>query len=260
MKNLLTFTTLLMVINFLPAQNSIDVYKPDLKEIGVSFQASGLQGLLDSPFSEVFDKTVLSLKYVKSDRLYYTLGLGFDINTSKSETKDSLFSFSSKLLNTITEKTSQSKISIIPGIEYHFGGTPRLDPYLGANLPIKYISSEVKTNTNETNGVNSDNKVISSKIEDVISNPGGFGFGLGLLVGFNYYLTDRFSIGLEYRIGFDWEKTGGSEKTTHKESINNAGTISNSSYENTNYSSESSFKGINNGILGLNVLYFFGEK
>lgn len=262
MKKLHVFLALMFILlieNVLLGQTA-EIVKPDFSEWGVSFRAIGIGALKDAPFSQAFDTASLNIKYTKNERIFYRLGLGVESSSKKTEKRDSTGQFASKNYTVKTTSESKTSFSIAPGLEYHFGGSKRLDPYVGVEIPVKLIGGKTEKDEIRTEGNGFDGKSNSFNSLNETFTPGGFGFGIGLLVGFNYFVTERFALGLEYNINFDWVSEGGETKNSSKTVYDVGGTITNYTDESTSFSKETNIKGNNRGILGLNIVYFFGEK
>lgn len=108
---------------------------------------------------------------------------------------------------TLVEVDSTEKrfdISFSLGVEKHLGNTKRLDPYLGGEIVVGAVG---KTK------VNADTKITDATgtgtIQRIINQDGGVTLGVNLIAGFNYFFSERISIGAEYNLGYMTSKMGG---------------------------------------------------
>ncbi len=89
------------------------------------------------------------------------------------------------------EKVTSSTIIFSPGVEKHFAGTEKLSPYAGAELSISSGKDEYKTKTSS--------------------------FGLGIIIGADYYFVPSVYVGGEISYGFSSSTTtpdGGGKSTS----------------------------------------------
>lgn len=120
--------------------------------------------------------------YVASDKIKIRLGVGFGVNKSASE---------SGIGETWQKNTSRtSLLTINPGFTYSFAGTPKLEPYIGAELGFGTTASKDVVETTNS-------KVTSKNIAGVFNT-----FSLAGLTGFNYYFAKNIFIGAEINLGF----------------------------------------------------------
>jgi hypothetical protein len=82
-------------------------------------------------------------------------------------------------------------LSIAPGIEKHFAGTNRLSPYIGADLPIGFMTS--KYENEEVTIKNAHNRYGAERAY--------FNVGLRGLAGVDFYVAPRFYLGFEVGTG-----------------------------------------------------------
>ncbi len=103
------------------------------------------------------------------------------------------------------QKISGFSFGLGAGLEKHIETTAsKVDPFLGAEVMFAMLSGVKSTTTVDVNSENS----TSNYINDVVY-PGGIGFSLNLLGGFNYFFSDNISIGGEVGLGFDMMNSGG---------------------------------------------------
>lgn len=213
---------------------------------GVSFDLSGLINniSLNSLKDDEGNNAVLLRHYVSDE---YAVRLGFGLNSFNQQDNEVS---NDGPLEIATETTSrQTSFYIAPGIEKHFLNARRLDPYIGANLGFGIIGKPrytEKTTSTDTIGVS------TFDLDSLID--GGFTFGLNVLAGFNYFVSDKFSIGAEYRFGYNYRRSGGDYSTVIIETP-----VSGSSTTTRNIGSIRSSQGgfLVNSTAGITLSYFF---
>jgi len=181
-----------------------------------------IDGLIDNinltSTSTGYGQNILFAKYYLKDDIVLRAGFGFDLNNSKRETADS----SGVFLVEVDSLTSNYNINISGGIEKHLSASRRLDPYVFSQMDITFIG---KTKTE------SETRLISSagtnKTERTIKRDGGLAFGIQAGGGFNYFLTERFSIGTELAFKIQYVKLGGTISDNTITSVTNGNPISN---------------------------------
>jgi hypothetical protein len=228
------------------------MHKPGAGEFGVGIRAIGLKGLI---WENNFIGQSIQFRKVQSPTLVLRGDLTLEFTNEKTSNKDV---FSTGGFAYTENRQRDFTIGIAPGVERHFEGSKRLDPYIGAALPLAFIGRSQTTNIDDFEAADGD--YAKQTVER--STPGGFGFGLDGLVGVNYFAFNRLSIGIEYRFGFSFVNVGGEEKTktTVKEVQNGGPEMTTTTETSGDESSESvTFFG-NKGVLGLNLIFYFGSK
>lgn len=122
----------------------------------------------------------LNFNYSLSDETTLRLGFGFNVNKeagTNAEERDF--------------HTTNSALSIKPGIVHSFTGTDRLEPYIGAEL-LFGMGSKC-----EFNEVEVEDKVVETETKS--RNPF---FGANAFTGFNFYVAKDLYIGAEVGLGF----------------------------------------------------------
>ncbi len=169
--------------------------------LGVGLEVSGLiANTRFSPVQDPFDNSQVFARYVKSDALTLRFGLGFSGGSSKTLVTDSV----GAALQNFDSTNSQFNGSILFGIEKHFETNNRLDPYIGAEVLLGRIGNtkiRSKLSLEDTTGI-----FRSQTDEDYL---GGIQFGIGGLVGFNYFVAKQFAIGAEYSLSYQHTSVGG---------------------------------------------------
>lgn len=140
-----------------------------------------------NPFTDkgaYLENGVLNGKYDFNSKWAVRVGLGWNA-TSTTDASD-------------IDGTNNS-FSIIPGFVYSFSGTPRFTPYIGGELSCGFGKKEYD-----------DNETAKST-----------SFGIHAFTGMNYYFAQHLYVGVEFGIGYDYEKETtytyvGSVKTSSK--------------------------------------------
>ena len=147
-------------------------------------------------------------------RLFQTKKLAFRLNTNIN------YTFSSEVTqeedNTIDQlelkdKNSSFEVHLKPGIEKHFKGTDRLSPYVGAELNIEIKTSKLKSQYQSGTDVYYQETI--NQLDD-----DGFTFGAAIVSGVDYYIVQRFYLGLELSYGINYFRAS---QTEYKDSAPN---------------------------------------
>jgi hypothetical protein len=182
-------------------KNEKEVVKYDARDWGVSFNLTGLinSTRLESMSDSYGNPAIQIRKFINQKT---AIRAGFGINTFNADvnTVDSV--------NT-TQVTADSSyrravVYIAPGMEYHFEGTKRLDPYVGFAVFLGVVSKEkmdVSVSSVDTTG--------TATLTRNYDLPGGLSFGSSIIIGFNYFISDKLSLGAEYQFGGQMMRTGG---------------------------------------------------
>jgi hypothetical protein len=104
----------------------------------------------------------------------------------------------------LKSKSSNMDFILRPGYEIHLAGTEKLSPYIGgeAYFGIKSTKSKDELNWND----NGNYKIMTTTTKQKTPT-----FGINLLAGADYYITDKVYLGVEFGYGFLSEGLG---KTT----------------------------------------------
>ncbi|MEQ9187087.1 MAG: hypothetical protein RLP15_05080 [Cryomorphaceae bacterium] len=176
-------------------------FLPNAGDWGVTVNASGiLRNIQLTSKQDLLSNSSILLRYTESNRWTFRFGLSpqlyhFNVTTTDSVGKD-LVEFDST--------SSQSSIGFRPGVEYHFSGTKRLDPYVAFDLEFGVVGGMrigSVTNTTDTTG--------TSRVMRTITEDGGYSLGAKLSAGFNYFMAKRIFIGMEYGMGITNVSSGG---------------------------------------------------
>lgn len=263
MKTALLAITTVLIFSFcssITAQNSntslvpdtLVVLKPKSGDIGFGLKALGLKGLI---WENDFDSLSFQFRKVKDARITYRCGLNISFNNFKISDK-TIIGDGGYYYQEATER--QFLIGLAPGIERHFKGTRRLDPYVGATLSLAFVGKQ------RTKGIDDfvDDDGSFEKIETNSLAPGGFGLGLDGFIGFNYYVAKKISIGLEYSLGLSLIRIKGkfSDKITTSEKSSPTGLVTTSTTETDGdeVGFSSTYFG-NKGVAGLSLIFYLGR-
>ncbi|MEM9024319.1 MAG: outer membrane beta-barrel protein, partial [Bacteroidota bacterium] len=139
-------------------------------------------------------------RYFYRDNWAVRLGFGLNSNSRDNSSVDSLGNSQVSVDSTI----SKTDIYISPGFEYHLVGSRRLDPYIGVTATLGLLGStnvDISRATTDTTGVAT--LVVDS------TRGGGSALGINIITGFNFFVSERLSIGAEYSFGYNWLREGG---------------------------------------------------
>jgi len=168
-------------------------FKPKEKEIAVGV------GLTDfKSFSLV--NGISGRYFYKSD-----LAIRASFNIDRESNAD--YDYDDKGAETKSTISNEMHLNLGLGVEKHFSGTDRLDPYAGADILV---------------GLTSNNTEDKSTTSTVTSKSSDSNFGLRLLAGADYYVLPKVYIGTEFGITFssfskgDRTISGGAESLTKK--------------------------------------------
>ncbi|MDX1910354.1 MAG: hypothetical protein SFV22_02650 [Saprospiraceae bacterium] len=227
-------------------------FKPAPGEFGVGIRAVGLKGLI---WENNFEGQTIQFRKVQSSSLVLRGDLTVDYRSDKNSEKD-VFTGGGYTYDETNQR--EFAVSIAPGVEKHFSGTRRLDPYVGVAVPIIFVGRTHSTTISDFEAPDGD--YTKQKIER--STPGGFGFGLDGLVGVNYYVFNRLSLGIEYKLGFSLVNSSGEEKTktTVKERVNGGAETTTTTETDGDETSDNTVFFGNKGVIGLNLIFYFGAK
>jgi len=216
----------------------------------------------------------LFLRYYLSNDIAVRLGFGITSNTSKLNEADSALTGAisssaffplfggfglAQTFSTASEKTTQLAFTFSPGIEKHFKGTDKLDPYVGAQIKLSILSKQTQTNSYFASQDNA-GSLETLTIDQTIETPGGLNFGLGIFSGFNYFFANNIAIGAEARWMFNTTSVGGDITNTATSTSDIGGTVTttNTSSPSTNKTSTSGLAATTFG--GAVTLTFFFNK
>lgn len=147
-------------------------------------------------------QNMIMYKRYYGDGLASRFGLGINGISMKSTTGDST---GTNEYTTTEMKTSGHSFGLTVGLEKHCGdGTSKVDPYMGVDVMFAMFTGLKYSSITDVTG-----ETTSSSATADAQYPGGLGFGLNLLGGFNYFFSDNISIGGEVGLGFHMMSMGG---------------------------------------------------
>lgn len=157
----------------------------------------------------------IKVRYFLTENMVVRGTLNFSMRTSKDYST----------VNDVEQisKTTFMNFAFTPGIEYHFQGSERLSPYVGAE--IGFGLGSVKTHTD--NAGHTSGSLAKSKTPHN-------SFNVGLVTGVDFYITSGLYLGAEFGFGFNTFKQKGATITTEYNGIKNE-------IENKDYSKFPSF-------------------
>ncbi len=175
--------------------------KPVEGDFGIMLNVNGLiDNLRLSNVTSPINTSLITGKYYLSAEKAIRIDFGPSISSIKTMTEDSV----GASLVGIDSTTSKSSLYLAVGIEKHFKGTKRLDPYIAGQVAIGFIGKtkrDIKQREETTAG--------TERTTVTYQQDGGFAIGLVGTAGFNYFLAKNFAFGAEYSLGYNYLKQGG---------------------------------------------------
>jgi hypothetical protein len=174
---------------------------PKQGNTGFSFNFIGfLDTISIGSFKDHIGNEAIMARYYIADNSAIRLGLGFNLDNERISRVDSVGS--AQVSRDSTYKRTDFFFS--PGFEKHFASGKNLDPYLASAISIGKIGrTKVRdiVTTTDTTG-----KSLSDITFDM---DGGYLVGINLIAGFNYFFSEKISIGAEYGFGVNTARYGG---------------------------------------------------
>ena len=258
MKNAILFIVVILVSQLAVGQDSTktvmppSLYKPIKGDVGFSFKMlANVTNFQLNNFTDGFGNNSLFMRYYVKDDLALRFGLGL---TSINEQYQSVDSVSTALVEW-DSTYSRTDFYISPGFEKHLYASERLDPYVGANISIGKVGQAKMrgiTLITDTSGTSSG----TDQYEINGTQDGGFLFGINLITGFNYFISERLSIGAEYRWGYNVFRTGGN--WAQISTVTPVNGNSTTSKQQGAFLTTVSNLGVNSTV-GITLSYFFGK-
>lgn len=151
------------------------------------------------------------------------------------------------------EKISGMTFGIGVGLEKHMEtNATKVDPFLGAEIMFAMLTGVDYSLTSDVTGDG-----YSSSFTQDVAYPGGLGFALNLLGGFNYFFSDNISIGGEVGLGFGMMNSGGEWTNDSEYSFTSGGTTT-TTVTNDRGEYKNSLSGINvNSYGGVNLIVYW---
>ena len=199
----LIMAIILFSITTLKAQEEDLRLKPIKGDWGFSFNLSGLiTDLQLNANKDMLGNSTLFVRHYLLDDLALRAGFGINSIRTKSIRKDSVPQIPAFV--EFDSLFSRFDLALSFGVEKHIESMRRLDPYVGAEVMLQFIGKENSSwNYNVTSASG------TTSIEGERKVDGGFGIGVLALAGFNYFITEKISLGAEYRFGYYSMKFGG---------------------------------------------------
>lgn len=177
-------TTMILSLAFALSLNAQDNYKPSS---GIGFEVGA------APFSAspiALDQ--IMVRYYLDGTLVPRVGLNI-VSSSESEPLSGTDDDGNEVKGGET-KTSSFMFGLTPGVEYHFSGTDRISPYVGAEIGFATRSTkqttEYASGSTETGG-----EVVNSGEAYTL-------FGLNVLAGCQFFFLENAYLGTEFGFGF----------------------------------------------------------
>lgn len=174
---------------------------PQGGDIGFTFNFIGfLDTISIGSFKDHIGNDVLLMRYYLDDRSALRWGLGFNLNNEKVSRVDSIGS--AQVDSSLSYKRTDFFFS--PGYEKHFVSGKNLDPYLASVVSIGKIGrTKMRSMITVTD-------TTGESLSDVTFDmDGGYSIGINLIAGFNYFFSEKISIGAEYGFGINTARYGG---------------------------------------------------
>lgn len=199
-----------------------DAFKASSGDVTGEFSLTG--GILNSALglnnaSNLGSGGQLKIRYFLSDELAIRIGF----NISRYSEKDLVPEVGTTNVGEVVGKFSQTVLNL--GIEKHFNGTKRLSPYVGADILVSNASTREEGENVDLSGDfasgtsytlrNSGFSFFNTQFGTSDPTP-GFGVGLRLVAGADFYFVKNVYLGGEFGWGFLYtnEKDGEVEFTT----------------------------------------------
>lgn len=199
-KTLFTLTLLTLAVSSLFAQ-----YKPEEGTYGITFGITGLNTVALTPLSS----GTVGFRYAMANNIWARVNLNLTSTSANNENTVG------GVLN--STKTTGMNYALSIGAQKNFGGTDRLNPYLGLDLSIGNVGGGKTVTRSEV--VNADSTLITDDANGdfyqiTSKNASGLSIGLTPVVGFQYFFAKNFAVGGEFGWGFSTSSTKGGETTT----------------------------------------------
>lgn len=183
------------------AQAQVDTLKPQAKDQAFVLSLSGIINSIAVPaFQNPIGEPMLLHRYYINNKLVYRTGVSIN---SYNLSKSSVDSIGASQLS-VDSSFKQVNLAVLPAIEYHFQGAKRLDPYVGAQLGFVALGTQ-----KERVFIANEDTTGKATTEITFDQKGGYMLGANLFTGFNFFIYNKLSIGLEYHFGLWYQSVGG---------------------------------------------------
>jgi outer membrane protein W len=241
----------------LAASAAVAQIKPVTGDWGLGFKLDGINSTSITHWNG--NGTQIFGRYYFTDKVAMRLGFGINTYNSKIESTEDVKDANQVTIGTRTadSKTTQFGFGIMPGVEYHMGSAAsKLDPYVGAEIMLNSLG-KMKMTYDSTESISQSGNSSNYTQNMTMEKGGSFTFGINALVGFNYFFSDNFAIGAEYKWGFTSKTSGGDFSTTGTTSTSINGNTTNTVINQTG-SMKNSAGNLNvAGMGGLNLNVYF---
>jgi len=241
----------------LAASAAVAQIKPVTGDWGLGFKLDGINSTSITHWNG--NGTQLFGRYYFTDKVAMRLGFGINTYNSKDDNSYDVKDANNVTIGTqtATNKTTQFGFGIMPGVEYHMGSAAsKLDPYVGAEIMLNSLG-KMKTTMDSTESISQSGNSSNYTSNMTMEMGGSFTFGINALVGFNYFFSDNFAIGAEYKWGFNSTSTGGDFSTTGTTSTSVNGNTTNTVTNDTGSMKSSAGNLKVAGLGGLNLNVYF---
>jgi len=197
----LIFVTLLLSFSLLFAQEETSsVYKQEAGDFNLELSVNP-GSIFGSGSGSTFSFINNSIKFRKFSTGFkaFRLGVGLNFNSDVDIIQEADPDLDRlELKEYITTYT----VSVMPGFEKHFEGTNRFSPYTGMQFLLSYSHTTLK------NEIQFDDEVYTETFTNSPAGAGaaGLSVGLGVVAGFDYYITPKIYLGAELGIGLEYMK------------------------------------------------------
>jgi outer membrane protein W len=198
MKKNILFLAAIIFANVAIAQQQ---YKPQAKDFTMEVQFRPLDILSNAPIQAITNGAAfgISPRFFITDRWELRADLLFGMSTQTN--KDTLYDYyyyERTSEGIVKESESLLSFGLHLGANYHFKGTERVSPYVGATVGSGMITNISTVSTDYFNDVLDDTKAKHS---------GGKWYLCATAVtGFNWYITSGLYLGVEVGLGFNFKQ------------------------------------------------------
>lgn len=204
MKKAIVVAPLILLFTLTHAQK--DTLKSTAKDWGIVLNLNGLiNNITLTNALDVNNNAMVFAKHHLTNQEVLRLGIGINTIRDKWSSTDSItLNSGNRAEYQLDSLEKRSNFSLAVGVEKHLGNSRRLDPFVGAEMIIGRIGKtkiDVNSTTTDATG--------TAKSQKIIQQDGGFSFGLRLLTGFNFFITEKMSLGAEINFGYLYETSGG---------------------------------------------------
>lgn len=190
MKKILLTSVLSAATLFAYSQTTLDTLKPKAGERTLTL------GIINNSAFFVFKKYC-------TPTMACRFGFGGNYQFSKNEGSNgpnSYYDLNSNLVtsyDTYKNSSNNAALSVFFGAQKSFGNFKNFEPYMGADI---VLGNAFTKRSQETTYGSPNNYNGMTQMKSVTKEPFNPTFAFMPLVGFNYYIAERFALGVEYRV------------------------------------------------------------